>query len=362
MSTLRLGIALFLLSSLVSAEVHSLTLPQALEIAARQNPDVALARLDSQHAEQGIKVAVDPFRPKIYGGSGLAYTYGYPNSIDGNAPSLFEVRTDMAIYNRPKTYEVASAREAYRGSQFGAEAKSEDVAYQAADLFLTAAQLQHQDEAISGQQPSLQKVIDSMNAAVKEGSELPLELKRAKVNLAVSEQRQGSIRLDEDYYQMMLAVVLGYPATDRVRPVDSNVSSTPAPPSEDEAAAMAMRNNRELRQMQSNVLAKEFDLRSFNAARLPQVDLVAQYALFAKYNYVNYFQKFQSNNFQLGASIKIPIWVGSASKGLALQAQTDMAKIRIQMDQVRNRILSDTRRSYEQWKRPEGLATFAHAA
>ena len=335
--------------------MHSLTLPQAIEIASRQNPDVALARLDSQRAEQGIKVAIDPFRPKVYGGSGLAYTYGYPNSIEGNAPSLAEVRTDMAIYNRPKSYDVASAREAYRGSQFGAQAKAEDIAYQAADLFLTASQLQHEDQAISDQLPSLQKVIDSISAAVTEGSELPLELKRARVNLAVSEQRQGSVRLDQDYYQMLLAIILGYPAADRVRPLDSDVSNTPAPPSEDEAADMAIRNSRELRQMQSNVLAKELDLRSFNAERLPQIDLVAQYALFAKYNYENYFQKFQRNNFQLGASIKIPIWIGSASKGLALQAQTDMAKIRIQMEQTRNRIVSETRRSYEQWKKAESL-------
>ena len=77
---------------------------------------------------------------------------------------------------------------------------------------------------------------------------------------------------------------------------------------------MALRNNRELRQMQSNVLAKELDVRSFKAARLPQVDLVAQYALFAKYNYVNYFQKFQRNNFQIGASVAFPLLIGSASK------------------------------------------------
>jgi outer membrane protein TolC len=153
----------------------------------------------------------------------------------------------------------------------------------------------------------------------------------------------------------MLAVALGYPATDRVKPVDSDLSLIPAPPSEDEAADMALRNNRELRQMQSNVLAKELDVRSFKSARLPQVDLVAQYALFAKYNYVNYFQKFQRNNFQIGASIAIPLLIGSASNGLALQSYTDMQKIRIQMDQVHNRILADTRRSYEQWKKAEKM-------
>jgi outer membrane protein TolC len=332
-----------------------LTLQQALEVAARQNPDVALARLDEQRAEQGVKVALDPFRPKVYGGSGLAYTYGYPNSIEGNAPSLFQVKTDMNLYNRPKSYQVASARENARGSQFAAQAKGDEVAYQAADLFLTASQAEHEGDTLSSQLPSLEKVQDSLAAAVSEGSELPLELKRARVNLALSQERLSSARLDQDYYQMMLAVVLGYPATDRVKPVESDLSQTPAPPSEDEAAAAALHNNRQLRQMQSNVLAKELEVRSFRSARLPQVDLVAQYALFARYNYINYFQKFQRNNFQIGASIAIPLLVGSASNGLALQALTDVQKIRIQTNQLRNRIIADTRRSYEQWKKAENV-------
>jgi outer membrane protein len=353
--TLRFGIAFVVLAASASAEVHSLTLQQALEVAARQNPDVALARLDEQRAEQGVKVALDPFRPKVYGGSGLAYTYGYPNSIEGNAPSLFQVKTDMNLYNRPKSYQVASARENARGSQFAAQAKGDEVAYQAADLFLTASQAEHEGDTLSSQLPSLEKVQDSLAAAVSEGSELPLELKRARVNLALSQERLSSARLDQDYYQMMLAVVLGYPATDRVKPVESDLSQTPAPPSEDEAAAAALHNNRQLRQMQSNVLAKELEVRSFRSARLPQVDLVAQYALFARYNYINYFQKFQRNNFQIGASIAIPLLVGSASSGLALQALTDVQKIRIQTNQLRNRIIADTRRSYEQWKKAENV-------
>lgn len=122
---------------------------------------------------------------------------------------------------------------------------------------------------------------------------------------------------------------------------------------------MAIRNNHELRQMQSNVLAKELDLRSYKAQHLPQVDLVAQYALFARYNYINYFQKFQRNNFQLGASVTIPILIGSQFKGLAQQAQTDLLKLRIQMDQVRNRILTDTRRSYQQWRKAESIRNLA---
>jgi outer membrane protein len=353
-SRLRFALLLFA-AAVASAEVHSLTLQQALQIAARQNPDVALARLDEQRAEQGIKVATDPFRPKIYGGSGLAYTYGYPNSIDGNAPSLFQLRTDMALYNRPKSYALASAREQARGAQYSAQAKAEDVAYQAADIFLTASQLKQQAQVYSTEIPGLQKVVDSTTAAVNGGAELPLELKRAQVNLALSQEQLSSAQLDEDYDQMLLAVALGYPATDRVVPVDADSIQTVAPPTEEEATDMALRNNRDLRRMQSNVLAKQLDVRSYKAERLPQFDLVAQYALFAKYNYVNYFQKFQRNNYQIGASIRIPILVGSAAHGYELQTATDMQRIRIQMDQTRNRIITDTRHSYEIWKKAENI-------
>ena len=360
MPTRIYAIALLLFTGfLADAETHPLTLQQVLELAARQNPDVMLARLDEQHAQEGIRVAQDPFRPKVTAGSGLAYTYGYPNSIEGNAPSLFEVRTDMALYNRPKSYQIASAREVARGSGLGAQAKSDEVAYQAADLFLTASQIEHQGSTISSQLPSLERVVQSTAAGVQEGSELPLELKRAQVNLAMSRQQLEAANLDSDYYEMMLAIVLGYPASDRVKPLDSELPALITPPSEDDATDQALRNNKELRQMQSNVLAKEMDLRSYNASRLPQIDLVAQYALFAKYNYSQYFQKFQHNNFQLGASVAIPLLIGSASKGLAAQAYTDMQKLRIQMDQVRNRIISDTRRSYEQWKKAESIRALA---
>jgi outer membrane protein len=347
------------MTCLASAEVHSVTLAQALDLASRQNPDVILSRLDVQRSQQDVTIAQNPFRPKVYGGSGLAWTYGYPNSIEGNAPSLFQVKTDMALYNRPDSYKLAAARELARGSQMGAQAKAEEVAFQTADLFLNAAQMEQESETLTNQLPNLQKVVDVMGASVTEGTELPLEGTRAKVNLAVSQQRLDASRTDADYYEMMLAIVLGYPSSDRVKPIAADPPSLPTPATANQAADMALQNNRELKQMQSNLLAKELDLRSYRAARLPQVDLVAQYALFARQNYENYFQKFQRNNAQLGASITIPLLLGSQAKGYIAQSLTDMQKMRIQMDQTRNRIIANTRRSYGNWEKAENIQNLA---
>jgi outer membrane protein TolC len=109
--------------------------------------------------------------------------------------------------------------------------------------------------------------------------------------------------------------------------------------------------------MQANILAKEMDLRSYKSARIPQVDLVAQYSLFAKYTYQQYFpsNRFQRNNTQIGFAVTIPVLVGGGRQGFLQQSLTEMQKLRVQTDQLRNRIMINTRRSYQQWKQAQSL-------
>ncbi len=350
---------LFCGCSTALAEVHTLTLRQALDFASKQNPDVLLSRLDAQRAEQGIRVAKDPFSPKVYGGSGLAWTSGYPNAIDGNAPSIFEAKTNMSLFNRPATYQVAEARENARGAQMDAQSKSDEVAYRTAIQYLDVLEMAKQVEVLSQQVPSLTKVSETMKARVDEGSELAVESKRASVNLASTRQRLEAATADLEYAQMLLAVTIGYPASDRVEAVQAEKVVGPELQSEEECVDLALKQSRQLQRFQSTVLARELEIRSQNAQRLPQVGLVAQYALFGKYNYQNYFTKFQANNGQLGVSITIPLLVGSAAKALADQAATDIAKLRLQMNDTRNQISMSTRRSYQQWKKAEGARSIA---
>jgi outer membrane protein len=350
----------FLTAGLLRAEIHPLTLKQALDQASRQNPDIALARLDEQRAIQNVRVLRDPFVPKVYAGSGLAYTYGYPSAIGGNPPSIVDLRTDMSIYNRPKSYALAAARENARGVQIDVQAKADEVAYNTASLYLDAQQSAKEVAAINNQMPALKSVVEAMDARVNEGSELPVEVKRARINLAQAQQRLQSFQEDQDYSETLLAVTLGYPATDRVRTVESDQNfDLDGLTNEEHSVDMALRNSKEIRRMESAVLAKELEIRSYKAARLPQVDLVAQYALFAKYAYQSYFQKFQRNNAQIGASFVVPLLIGSASAGQYQEAATDMAKLRIQINQTRNRITTDTRRSYQEMRKAEASRDLA---
>ncbi len=343
-------IVLFLFAAFLSqAEVYTLSLPQALEIASRQNPDVTLARLDEQRSRENVRVVHDPFVPKVIAGSGAAYTYGYPNTIQGNAPSIVTIQTQMAIYNKPRSYMVAAAREDARGTQIDAQQRADEVAFQIAGLFLDIQDAKKRRQSLESQLPMLRQVSDAIRSRVSEGSELPVENTRVKVNLNQAEHELNVSKANEDYSEMLLAVALGYSANDRVIPEAGPSFQLPPVASEDDSVGVAVRRSKELRRLESAVFAKQLEIRSYRASRLPQVDLVAQYSLFAKYAYTQYFPgtRFQYNNAQIGAAFTIPLLVGSASGGQYEEAATEIAKLRIQINQTRNRITEDTRKSYQ---------------
>src|SRR5437763_7621528 len=128
-------LAFFLAVCLAHAEVHTMTLRQAVEQAVKQNADVALARLDEEKAHAAIREARGPFMPRLVVGSGLAYSNGFPMSIEGSAPSVVQANAQQFLFNRPQNYRVAQAREDARGAAFGVTNKREEVAYRTAALY-----------------------------------------------------------------------------------------------------------------------------------------------------------------------------------------------------------------------------------
>jgi outer membrane protein TolC len=341
-------ISLLVLAATCFAETRSLTLRQAVEIALKENPDLVLARLDEQKAQGAVRVAKDPFVPKFYAGSGLAKVWGYPSSIEGAAPSIVQTRTDMALFNRSKSFELARVRENARGASITTQSKSDEIAYQTASLFLDAQQIARSVQALKPETESLQRVSESVKVRIDEGRALPIESKRVAADLARAQQRYEAASDDLEYAQASLAVVLGYPAGDRVQPVEDDRKAAEVPDSEQAAREQALQNNKELRRLESQMQAKGFEVREYQSARWPVVDLVAQYALFAKSNYQAFFTNVQRNNAELGVAITVPLLTGTAAKGLASQAQLDILELRAQMNQTRNRIELDTQKSYQE--------------
>ena len=363
---MKLSPSVLLLGLLASAfslfgEVRVLTLRQALDLASAQNPDVLLARLDAQKAREQVTVTRDPFRPKVFAGSGAAWSTGFPSSIEGSAPSIVQVRTQMAIFNRPQSYLTAQANEEVRGAGVDVARRQEEAVYRVASLFLDAEQAGRSLEAARRQTDNLKRVQELMGQRVAEGRELAIESKKA--NLAVLRANQHADGLAEDLMaaESNLAAALGFGPGDLARPAAEDRSPLAVPVSEEASIEKALEGSNELKRLQSNIQAKMLEIKSYHAERLPKVNLVAQYSLFAKYNYQDYFTKFQRNNAQVGASVEIPLIVGRAGSAESAQSEADVAKLRIELDRTRTRITSDLRIAYQNLRRSESARDVARA-
>ncbi|MEO7651545.1 MAG: TolC family protein, partial [Bryobacteraceae bacterium] len=214
-------------------------------------------------------------------------------------------------------------------------------------LFFDAERLVKEREYAQKQSESLEKVGQAVRLRVEEGRSLELEAKKAAYNLARARQRVQILESDLLALEINLAMGLGFEESDRVRPAEETRPTPELPPSEEAAVAAALKSSKELRRIESALIAEGLDIRAQKAARLPRVDLVAQYGLFARFNnYDDYFRSFQRHNGLIGMSFQIPVLVGPAVGALSAQAEVNAARLRVELTSARQRISADTRKSY----------------
>ncbi|HTS75783.1 MAG TPA: TolC family protein [Bryobacteraceae bacterium] len=329
------------------AETRTMTLKQVVDLALQQNADVMLSRLDAQKARSAVNIARDPFSPKVYAGSGAAYTTGYPANIEGEAPSIFQVRTQMAIFDRPQSYQIAEANENLRGSEIDTAKQQDEVAYRVASTYLDAEQVARNLEVARRQAENFARVVDIMKARQQEGRELPIEVSRASVALSKAKLTVATLEDSLADAEESLAMLLGMAPGDRVSAAQEERPAFEIPASEPQAIAAAIESSKEIRRMESSMQAKMLDTKSYRAQRLPKVDLIAQDEVFAKYYYQDYYTKFQRNSAQFGASIEVPLWVGRSARAYISQDEADIEKLRIEIRRTRSQITDNVRRAFE---------------
>lgn len=343
---MRISAWLLFLAVLGHAEEHTLTLHQAIDLASRQNPEISLARLDEMKARASIRVARDPFLPHVTVGSGLAYSNGFPMSIEGSAPSVVQAVASQYLFNRPQSYQIAQAKEEARGAGIAVVAKRDEVAFRIASLYLDAERATRIADLARKSIEDQQRILEVVRAQVRDGRALPLAEKQTELALARARQLAESLEDDRATAETALAIALGFPAEDRVHAVVQDRPAPPVPTSENTAIQKAVETSPQLRQIESQISSKQLELRGDRAARLPRADLVAQYAMLAKFNnYDQFFNHFQRNNGEIGVAFQLPLF----SPGVGSQTaatQVEISRLKIQLANARNQLSSDLQQAY----------------
>ncbi len=342
------------------AEVKTVTLRQALDLALKQNPDLLLARLDQQKSRAQVSLMRDLFLPKLSAGTGAAFTSGYPTSIDGNPPAIIQGKFSMGVFNRPQSYLVAQARAGIRTAELEIVRRQNEIAYRVTVLFLDAEQSAQSVTAMQRELENLARVRELTEQRVAEGRELPIESKKATLSVLRIRQKAETLRLDLVAAENSLAQVLNFPPADTLKIVPE--AREPLQIStEDASIDSALDSSTDLKILQSNVQARLLEIKSYRAARLPKIDFITQYAMLAKHNYSDFFRRFQRNNEEVGLAIEIPLIIARANSAQQTQAEIEVSKLRVEVARTRSRIAGDLRKSYQDLRRAESARELARA-
>jgi len=340
---------------------RAITLQEAVQIALEQNPDVLLARVEEEKAQQAVVEARAPFTPQVVAGSGLAYTDGIPQSVEGATPSVVRVVGRQFLYNKPQRAAVRQAGELVQAAGHVSAGKREEIAYHAAATYLDFERAWRRLRLVEEQVESLRRVEAAAGARVEEGREIHLELSRRRLERARAEQQVSDLRGQMELLEATLRRDLNLVEDTRLVPSPTNTAgAVPLPESIAVSRQRAAANSPELKRLEADLRAKGFEMEAEKGARLPRIDLVAQYSLLARFNnYDQFFNDFQRHNFQVGMSFEIPVFTGKTVSSRVGRVALETRELRLRHEATESLVELEAERLHQQVRQAEGAMKLA---
>ena len=339
------ALAFFTLSvaSPVFAESASEPLPFArvVQLALERSGVMGIAAVNQWHARKAYEETRNYYIPRFTVGSGLGYSYGFPLTLEGSAPSVVNFTSIQSLFN-------PSLRQFLKAAKLDWQATSLDVQDKRSAVILDAALSYAELEQLSGKVNTLSRAQAAADRAefiseqrMREGVDSKLNVTKGQLNSARIRLRLAEAQGQSDVVREHLSKLIGLPASE----IQVNSDSMPPLPTisqDEDLEARAVANSPTVKQAEERVLAAEVRAKGEHRALWPTVDVATQYAYLARYNnYDQYFLRYAANNFAGGLNIRFP-FLNSVQKAHAQQADADAIVARKQAELTRNQVSEDT--------------------
>jgi outer membrane protein TolC len=334
----------------------------AIELAIKNSAMTGVSRADLQRATASVSQAKDFYVPQVIFGSGLGFSYGFPLSLEGAAPSIFNVTIQGGLWNQAqKEYIKAAHSDVDLTTAQNTERRSDVImetalCYMQLDLLDSSMSVQREQRAAAA------KYQDVTAQRVAAGLDSQVEFTRAKLAVARTHLDIAQTQAASDQLRLRLSQLTGLPVS-AIRTSTETIPQFPQVSQDDDLPAEAERSNVQVKIADATALAKQHKAEAERKQLYPAVDLVAQYAVLARYNnYDEFFRKFQRHNVTAGVSIRVP-FLSTAQRAAANVARFDAAKAREEAKNVKQQVSADTlklQRAVQQYSAAQEVAKLEH--
>jgi cobalt-zinc-cadmium efflux system outer membrane protein len=302
------------------------------------------------------------FLPQMVLGSGLGASYGFPLSLEGAAPSIFNVNFQGALFNMAQRNYVKAAKSDVQVTAAQNADRRNDVIMETAMDYVQLDLLDSSLTIQKEQQQAAQKFQDIVAQRIQAGLDSDVEGTRAKLAGARTRLDIAQTQAAADQLRLRLSQLTGLPVT-AIQTSTETIPEMPAVAQGQDLPGEALKSSPAVKMADAAAQAKEFRARGERKQLYPAIDFVGQYAVLARFNnYDEFFQKFQRHNVTAGIAIRFP-FLNPVQRAAADAAQADAAKSRKEAQTVKEQVSTETlklQRSVEQLAAAREVAQLEH--
>ena len=334
---------LFSLALQMAAQENPLPFRTAIELALKNSAASGIARADAQRARAVYLQNRDLFLPQVTLGSGLAWSHGFPLSLEGSAPSIVDLNSQAFLFNAAQREFMKAAKGDVSATTAQNADRRNDVILETAldyiqlDLLESSLNVQREQQQVAG------KFEEVVNQRVQAGLDAPLEMTRARLASARTRMQMAETRAAMDQLRLRLSQLTGLPQNSIITSTES-IPEFPAVSQDADLAPEAVKNNPAVKVAEETAKAKAFRAKGEEKQFYPAVELVAHFAVLARYNtYDQFFLKFQRENAAVGVAIRFPFF-NPAQRATTESARADAMKAQKEAQNVKEQVSTETLR------------------
>lgn len=335
-------------------------LKRVVELALSHATAAGITAADQQRAAAAYRDLRDSYIPQITTGAGLGYSYGFPLSLEGAAPSLFNVNAQSALLNFSLRELLKAAKADSMVAALTTKDQRNQIIQDAAQSYEELAKWEQRLAKLRDTQADADKLQAAVAERVKEGIDSDIDGTKARLSSARIRLRIAEAEGAADVLREHLAKLTGLPAQGIQTDPDS-IPTPPAAPAEDDVPKLAADSSPAVQAAMEHARAQYLRAQGEHKALWPAFDFAAQYALLSKFNnYQNYYipskpcfvggtqvlcvtNSFHQNNASIGVNIRFPIF-NSTQRARAQTADADALKASKQAEAAKNQVSEQTLR------------------
>src|ERR1700741_4469368 len=325
----------------IRANAEPLPLKRAVELSLTHSTVTGMATADMQHAYSAYRESQNNYVPQLVVGSGLGKSWGFPLTLEGSAPSIFNVNAQSALFNPALQQFVHAAKSEWQAATIENKDQRAQVIQDTVLSYTELNKWQQRLAWLRDQEAGAQKLEQAMSERIKEGVGSPVEETRARLSAARIRLRVAEAQGSAEVLQHHLAKLTGLNAADIVIAQDS-IPTIPTLAQDDNAVERAANSNPAVQAAEEHARAQYLRAQGEHKTLLPTVDFATQYARLARYNnYDLFFKTFEANNATIGVAIKFPFF-SSVQRAHAQAADAEALKAKRQAEAAKNQVSEET--------------------